>query len=111
VNTTTVRVTAKHIADGKPGDACTCALALAIGDALREQGTDAARIEVSDPSTGEWTAEVEQHDEAGMRVFSAHLDDDAAGWVQAFDANELVEPFETELTWTDALLDDEEAAS
>ena len=95
---TKVSVTEKHIADGEPGDPYCCALALALLDALSAEGAEVTRIEVTDAEGG-WTAEVEQDDAAGLRVFWAELDEETVEFVEAFDAQLRVGPFETELTW------------
>jgi hypothetical protein len=99
--TTTVRVTEKHIRAGKPCKSCECPLALAVIDALVAQGIAVITVEVD---MFDVTALV---DESGqVRKFRADLDTRSVGFVEAFDDEdeegrdaEVVAPFETELTW------------
>lgn len=98
MKTTSVRVTDKHIAEGEPSDPFHCAFAVALRDTLAAEGMSGALIEVSDEG-GEWSAIVEQADEAGYRRFRAELDEEAVEFVQAFDARDEVGPCEFELAW------------
>lgn len=101
MSATTVRVTETHIDVGEPGDPCTCALALALHDALKAEGADVANVEVTDAYIGEWEAIVEQRDAAGVRRFRAELEQEAAEFVEAFDLGDEVGPAEFEFTWTE----------
>lgn len=96
-DTTIVRVTQRHIDQGKKGNACNCAFALAIIDALDNDGIIIDNVWVG--STHDLDClHAEVRDTAGeTRV--ARLGDDVSRWIGEFDDGFAVEPFEVTLTW------------
>lgn len=102
MNVTTVRVTDKHIAEGRACSGSECPLALAVLDALAADGVKVAWVLVDS-----YDVRVEQSDAAGYRRFRADLDGRASAFVVAFDepvdsdlrgASDIA-PFEMELSW------------
>lgn len=99
---TTVRVTEKHIAEGHPDNACACAFALAVFEALAVEGKAVRNIHVGAPGTmgdpyTEWRVRVTLYD--GPYPITAGLDREAVDWIVLFDNSQPTEPFETTLTW------------
>ncbi|HEX4790180.1 MAG TPA: hypothetical protein VH372_17065 [Actinospica sp.] len=98
---TTVRVTGKHIAEGRACSGSECPIALAVLEALAAQGVKAGVMVDS------YDVTVTQNDAAGYRRFRAGLDSHASSFVDAFDEPEdsdlrdadIIAPFELELTW------------
>jgi hypothetical protein len=93
--TTVIRVTDRHIAEGKPRSECECPLALAVIEALAADGVIAEA----------GTVEVDYYDvfvvdgETGCRRYRATLPAEAADFVDDFDDGDPVVPFEVELAW------------
>lgn len=113
MNTTKVSVTQKHIDSGLRMDGCECAVALALLDALRAEGTCVTYLHVGIGPSAEdatpydgWRAfiavPVGDPEEDVRRHFAATLGRDVIDWIAAFDGELPVQPFEVELTWTEA---------
>lgn len=106
MNPTTVRVTDKHIAEGRPGDACACAFACAVIDTLFAEGEAVRNVHVGapggegadDPYAG-WRVSVSLWNADAPGPYRALLDREAVDWIGAFDADAPVEPIEVTLTW------------
>ena len=92
--TTVVRVTDRHIAEGKPRNECECPFALAVLEALAAEGMKVAAVDVD-----YFDVFVVQEDETGCRRYRATLPAEAAEFVDNFDDGDPVVPFEVELTW------------
>jgi hypothetical protein len=102
--TTAVRVTEKHITDGRPSDACNCPFALAVTEALAAEGATVTSIWVGEPdfegdSDARWGVEVKLYDDGVSRTRTAELSQRAIDWIVAFDTDKAVDPIEVELTW------------
>lgn len=97
---TTVRVTQYHIDHGRKGNACNCAFALAIIDALDNEGIIIDSVWVGSANGTRFRAEV--RDTTG-ETRMARLDDDIERWIGFFDDGCPVDPFEVTLTWEPAL--------
>lgn len=97
---TTVRVTRQHIDAGKPGDACRCAFALAVIDAIDNEGIQAWRVDVDGPGGGkDWRTTAHLDEDERSRVYAASLPRSVVDWILDFDEGEPVQPFEVQLNW------------
>lgn len=100
---TTVRVTQDHIDSGMPGDACACAFAAALTDALREQGIKPVTVHVQcadgEGSRTGWQAVADVGSYLRPRIAVAELPGTVVDWIFAYDENEHVAPFDIELKW------------
>lgn len=106
---TTVRVTRQHIDNGMPGDACACAFAAAVYDALREQGIKPGWVNVGsthdEGSRTGWQAEVNVGSYLRPRIAVAELPGTVVDWIFAYDGclagdeEKDVAPFDVELKW------------
>lgn len=102
MNPTTVRVTDRHIAEGRACSGSECPIALAVLDALAAESVKVAWVLVDT-----YDVRVEQSDAAGRRLFAADLDGRASSFVGAFDEPvdsdlrdaDAIAPFEFELSW------------
>lgn len=100
---TTVCVTQDHIDNGMPGDACACAFAAAVDDALREQGIKPVTVHVhclnGEGSRGGWVAEIGLGTYFRPRLAVAELPGTVVDWIYGYDEGEHVAPFEIRLAW------------
>lgn len=108
MNVTTVRVTEENIAKGVACNSRRCPIALAVLDALADQGANVAVVSVDN-----WDVDVTLHDkdDTGLsRRYRADLADQGTRFVKAFDEpvddahgetrdNSIITPFEMVLTW------------
>jgi hypothetical protein len=102
---TTVRVTDKHIEEGRPGDACACALSLAVVEALSSEGAAVRNVHVGAPGFmdnpyAEWCVRVTLYDEP--HALTAEISRPVIDWIALFDNGQDVEPIEISLTWKSA---------
>src|SRR5258708_845072 len=99
-DTTTVRVTQQHIDRGEMGNACNCAFALAVIDALDYDGVIIDSVWVGSANSGD-RLRAEVRDTTGETRI-AWLDDDLKRCIGEFDDDRTVEPIEVTLTWEPA---------
>lgn len=105
---TTVRVTEKCIAEGRPGNSCLCAFALAVCEALADDGA-AVRVvsigapggDMAHPYDG-WRVQLGLYEGGGTKWLRAELGREAIDWIGLFDDSRAVEPIEVTLTWEPA---------
>jgi hypothetical protein len=105
VNVTTVRVTEENIAKGDACNSRRCPIALAVLDALADQGAIVAVVSVD--SYDVMVALHEKDDTGLSRRYRADLDYQGHRFVETFDEPldsdkrdpAVIVPFEMELTW------------
>jgi hypothetical protein len=109
MSATTVRVLPDHITAGRPGNACDCAFALAVREALAAEGKAVKNIHVGADDVGDpasWCVRVTLYDAIGPDVSGtgliAAITPETVAWIVAFDACRDVEPIEVALTWEPA---------
>lgn len=99
MNPTTVRVTDKHIADGKPCSSARCPIALALHEALAAEGVQ----QVQGLMVDDFRVRFTHYAAPGWPTYRAELPAVAAGFINHFDGALPVKPFEFELTWREAI--------
>lgn len=106
--TTTVRVTEKHIAEGRPGNSCLCALALAVCEALSLEGVAVNVVSIGAPGGDMahpydgWRVQLGLYEGGGTKWLRAELSREAIDWIGLFDTAAPVKPIEVTLTWEPA---------
>lgn len=108
MNPTIVRVTAQHIADGTACEGTRCPIALALFEALADQGVYADSVMVGEDHVSVIAGDKGNWD--SWRRLRAALDEHGRRFVEAFDTVEehridrdkdAIAPFEMVLTWVE----------